>query len=474
MNLKKNIIYNSVYQVLTIILPLITVPYVARVIGAEGIGIYSYTYSIANYFGIFIFCGLQNYGCKSIAMHKDNRDETEETFWSIYFMQLLLCVIIGSIYFLFVFISNGKYRVYMLWQGVYVLSFGINISWFLQGIERFDITVKRNVIIKVFTLVLLFVFVRNQSDLLKYTILLAVSSFISQIIYWFTLKKYIHFYKPKISEVLIHVKPNLILFIPVLAVSVYQTMDKIMLGSMSDVVSVGYYENAEKILNVPIQIIGSIGTVLMPRITNLLRNNKNDVAELYLSYSYKFTMVASCAFSFGIAAVAPHFVPFFYGAGFDECITLIVILAPTVVLNAFGTLVRMQLLIPYGHEKIYIIAVSLGAVFNVIGNLLLIPICGAAGASVATVIAEAVVTLYQFAAVEKYVKLDTYANKKYLLFFLFGILMFACVRYIEQFTNASIMSLLVEVTVGALIYLLCSLGYFRICDINFIQNIKNS
>jgi O-antigen/teichoic acid export membrane protein len=172
---KKNFIYNFIYQILILILPLITVPYVSRVLGADGVGTYSYTYSIAYYFMIIAMLGLNNYGNRRIAKVRDNKEDLSKEFWSIYKLQLITSSIMIILYFLYVSLFATKYKLIAFIQILYVASSMLDINWFFFGIEKFKLTITRNTIIKVFSLILIFIFVKNENDLWKYTTILSSS-----------------------------------------------------------------------------------------------------------------------------------------------------------------------------------------------------------------------------------------------------------------------------------------------------------
>ena len=228
-SIKKNFTYNVFYQILTLILPLITAPYVSRVIGAEGQGIYSYTYSIAYYFMLFAMLGLKNYGNREIAKHRDNKEKLSKTFCSIYGLQFITALLSTIVFVIYIiFFSEKQYLLFYLLQLIYLISAFFDISWFFFGLEKFKTTVTRNVIIKIATLACTFLFVKTKNDLNIYIFLMSFSTLASQIALWPFLMKEIKFVRPTLKEIIKHLKPNLILFIPVISVSKYTIMDMIM------------------------------------------------------------------------------------------------------------------------------------------------------------------------------------------------------------------------------------------------------
>ena len=280
-SIKKNFIYQMIYQILIIILPFVTSPYIARTIGAEGLGTYSYSYSIAYYFVLFSMLGLANYGNRAVAQCRDNQKNLNETFSNIVTLHIAFSFICCVVYILYVFFLANE-KLYAGIQFTYVLSGLFDVSWFYFGIEKFKLTVTRNIIIKILNVVCVFVFVRNANDLWKYCAIMAVGMLISQISLWFPLNKFVAFQKPTWKKMKPHIEPLLILFIPAIAVSLYKYMDKIMIGAMSNKTQLGFYENAEKVINIPLTIITSFGTVMLPKMSNLVASHNREKTNQYI------------------------------------------------------------------------------------------------------------------------------------------------------------------------------------------------
>ena len=274
-SVKKNLLYNMAYQILILIVPLITVPYVSRALGAENIGIYSYTYSIVYYFMLIAMLGINNYGNRTIAKSRDNKEELSRNFLGIYSIQFTLSIIMIAIYLFFISRFEKKYTLIGYIQVIYLISNALDINWFFFGIEKFKLTVTRNAMIKIISLICILLFVKNRDDLVIYTLILSGSTLICQLILPYFLKKEISLVKITKEDIFKHIKPCLILFMPVIAVSLYKVMDKIMIEKLSNVIEVGYYEQAEKIINIPIGIITALGTVMLPKISNLVQKNED-------------------------------------------------------------------------------------------------------------------------------------------------------------------------------------------------------
>ena len=407
-NPKNNFIYNVVYQILILIIPLITSPYLARVIGVDGVGTYSYTYSIVHYFMLFTLLGLNNYGNRAIAKVRDDKEKLSKTFWSIYIFQVIMGLSMLALYVLYVLVSNTSYKTLAIIEILFIISAILDINWLFFGMEEFKKTITRNTIVKILNVVLIFLLVKNSNDLWKYTLIMAGMTTIGQLILWGYLANKIRIVKIKIKDIKKHIKPNLILFIPVIAISLYKMMDKIMLGSIANVTEVGYYENAEKIINIPMAFITALGTVMLPRVTNLVAKGSLEKAREYTSKSIHFVMFMSFAMCCGLIAIGYNFAPVFFGIEFQKTGILIMLLSTTLIFLSFANVIRTQYLIPKEKDKIYIKSVSLGAVVNLIMNVIFIPQYGSIGACFGTIAAEFIVMAYQAYSVRKDLPIMSY------------------------------------------------------------------
>ena len=400
-SLKRNFIYNIAYQILALILPLITTPYVSRILGANNIGIYSYTYSIAYYFMIISMLGINNYGNRTIAKCRDNKDELTKNFWNIYYLQLIMSFFMIIIYLFYLAFVVKENQLIASIQILYIISAMLDINWFFFGIEKFKKTVIRSSLVKIISFVLIFALIKKESDLWIYTLILSGSTLFSQIIMHYFLKNEIGTYKFNIKEILIHFKPCLILFIPVIAISLYKMMDKIMLGIISNTFEVGLYEQAEKIVNVPTSIMTALGTVMLPRISNLVAKGNDKKVNEYIDKSIKFMMFMAYPMCFGLIAISKYFIPLFLGKEFIKSSLILSLLSITLIFISFASVIRKQYLVPKEKDNIFIVSVIIGAIVNITFNLILIPLYSSIGAVIGTIMAEFTVMFYQTIKVKK-------------------------------------------------------------------------
>lgn len=469
-SIKKNFMYQMIYEILIIILPFLTSPYIARVIGAEGLGIYSYSYSVAYYFVLVAMLGLKNYGNRTIARVRDNQEKLNRTFSEIYILHAIFSFFSIIAYIIYCMMLKTD-RIYALIQGIFVISGFFDISWFFFGIEKFKLTVTRSIIIKILNVSCVFIFVRDSDDLWKYCLIMAVGMLLNSLTLWIPLKKYVKLVKPEWKKMCTHIKPMAILFIPAIAVSLYKYMDKIMIGYLSDKIQLGYYENAEKINNIPITIIGSFGTVMLPKMSNLAATTDKSSAYRYMSVSMQFVMMTAFALAFGLAGVGKIFAPIFWGNSFYLSGIIIMGLSVTVPFISFANILRTQYLIPNQRDREYTVSVIMGAAINLILNYFLIPNYGAIGATVGTIAAEVMVCMVQTFVVRKELHLVSYF--KSFIFFLFdGIIMFAIVYMEGVLLKTSILTLFIQIATGIVIYLTLAVIYFKVTKNEIYKSIE--
>lgn len=446
-----NFLYSSLYQILLIILPLITAPYVSRVLGSDGIGMYSYTSSVASCFAMFGLLGVANYGNRSIAEKRDDKNKISEIFFDIWSIQIIMTTLVLVVYVIYICcFAEDNFKLPLFIQIITVICSSVDISWFFFGLEEFKLTVIRNLIIKLITTALIFILVNNKNDLLLYLFIMNFGMIFGNISLFPFLMRYVMWTKPSLKRMKSHFVNLLVLFIPVLAVTLYKRMDKIMLGALTTLSQTGFYENAEKIINIPMGIVTALGTVMMPRMTYLFDKGDNNKTNYYMSVTTEFTTFLSFAFGFGLAAISKELVPLFYGEDFMGVVPVMIYLSATIPFISMANALRSQYLIPKHYDKIYIISVWVGAVLNLVFNYLLIPRFYAVGAAIATVVAEASVMSIQFIYVRKELPIVTYI-KNVVIYFVCGSAMFIVVRLVSSKIQGW-PGLLLEILVGAMSY----------------------
>lgn len=450
-NVIKNYIYNLSYQILILIVPLITTPYLSRVLGAENIGIYSYTLSVTTYFILFGSLGVAMYGQREIAYLQDNRKERSKVFIEILIMRFITLGVFFII-FHFTIVLNGNYKMYYRILILEFLANSIDISWFFQGLEEFKKTVSRNIIVKIISVIMIFILVKNQDNLKEYFIIYVLSNLIGNVTLWMYLPKYIEKVKLKELQIFRHLKPTIGLFIPQIAIQIYTVLDKTMIGTIiSDKSEVGFYEQAQKIVKILMAIATSLGTVMMPRIAATYAKSEINKVREYMNKSFEFILMLAFPLMLGIISVAYHFVPVFYGEGYEKVIVLLCVISPIIVLVCLSNVTGNQYLLPTKQQNKYTISVVIGAIVNFILNLLLIKSWASVGASIATVIAEFSVTTTQFILIRKEIKLSNVIKISY-KYMLSSVVMFLFSIVIGLLIKRNIIAVSLQVFVSVFIY----------------------
>ncbi|MCL2697120.1 MAG: flippase [Oscillospiraceae bacterium] len=470
--IKKNFVYQSIYQLLVILVPLALAPYLSRVLGAEGIGVYSYTLSIATYFVFFSKLGLAHHGARTIAAVRDDREKLDKTFSNLFFLHFAVSLFVLAAYIFFIVFLAGEYRLFFTIHGIGIIGALLDINWLFLGLEQVKFTVIRSIAVKLLAAASVFIIVKEPADLWKYTLIMTLGTFFGQAMVWAFLRRFTKFVRPSWNGIKPHIKPLFILFLPVIALSVYNILDKIMLGAISGQIQLGFYENSQKIIFVPVGLITAFNAIMLPRISNLrARENEKEKSRLTL-LSMKYVMLLAFAMTFGIAGIAGRFAPWFFGGEFKECGVLIRTLCIIIPFLSFQNVITSQFLIPNNMDKMHTVSTAAGAVINVSANLILIPQLGAMGAVISTVLAECLRCVIVAFAAKKQLPIMLYL-KNSLFFLIAGIAMYALVRYVGAATDRLGVTILLQVTVGAAFYLGISAVYLHLTkDAFFTENIN--
>ncbi|MCG0576178.1 flippase [Lactiplantibacillus plantarum] len=450
MQIAKNYLYNAIYQVFIMIVPLLTTPYLSRILGPSGIGINSYTNSIVQYFVLFGSVGVDLYGNRQIAFVRDNQFKMSKVFYEIFILRLLtICLA----YFLFVaFLTiNGQYHAYYLSQSIAIVAAAFDISWFFMGIENFKVTVLRNFIVKLLALFSIFLFVKSYNDLNIYILITVLSTLIGNLTFFPSLHRYLVKVNYRELRPIKHLKQSLVMFIPQVAVQIYWVLNKTMLGSLDSVRSSGFFDQSDKIVKLVLAIATATGTVMLPRVANAFAHREYSKTKEYMYASFSFVSAISIPMMFGLIAITPKFVPLFFTSQFSDVIPVLMIESIAIILIAWSNAIGTQYLLPTNQNKSYTVSVIIGAIVNLMLNIPLIIYLGTVGASIATVLSEMSVTVYQLFKIHKQLNLHTLFSglSKYLIA---GLVMFLIVFKISLLTPTSWIFILLEITVGIIIY----------------------
>lgn len=459
-SVKKNFIYNSAYQVFQIITPLVTTPYLSRVLEASGVGLYSYTYAIAVYFVMFATLGMSNYGVRAIAAVADNPAQRNKTFSSVFVSQLVVAIPVFILYLVYaILFPQGGMVISLLWA-MYVFSSVINVSWLFFGMEDFVKATIINIATKVLELVGIFTLIRSAQDVYIYCGIDSLCFLLGFALLLPFLRKYVKFSKPTWAEVKVHFLPNLKLFIPVIAISLYTTLNSILLGAMSTMEQTGYFDYSNKMARMPLAVITALGTVMLPRMSNMFAAGKTEEGLDLLDTSMWFMLAGGLAMAFGITGIAPEFVPVFFGPGYEPCIAVMTALAWIVPLICATNVIGAQYLLPLYRDNHYTISVCIGAVVNILLCIILIGKFGALGAALGVLAAEFVVLAVQILFVHGELPLGRYLHNM-LPFVVIGFVMLAIIRLVGSvlvgIMGISAIALVVEILVGTAFF--CAVSF---------------
>lgn len=450
-SISKNYIYNLCYQILIIIVPIITTPYLSRVLGVEQIGVHSYVNSIVSCFILFGSLGITLYAQREIAYVQNNIEARSKIFFEMIIIRFIT-VSLSIIIYYFTCILNSKYSIYYIIFLIEIIANCLDISWFLQGLEQFKKTVFRNTFVKVLTTILIFCFIKKPDDLYKYILIHSISVLLGNFTLWYYIPKYIIKVEVKKLEIKKHIKPLIILFIPQIALQIYMVLDKTMMGQLvANKAEVGYYEQSQKIIRLLITIITSLGTVMVPRIANMFANNNKEKIKFYMMKSFDFILFLSIPMMFGLIVISDYFVPLFFGNGYEKVSILLRVISPMLIIIGLNNVTGVQFLLPTKKQKEFTIAVIIGAIVNFILNLIFIPIWKSVGASLTSLFAEIIVLIIELYCCKKYIDIKEIfklSTKKILA----GLGMFILVAIIPYVFN-SILTIIIKIVIGIIIYL---------------------
>ena len=422
-SIAKNYIYNMIYQVLILVLPLITTPYLSRVLGAEGIGIYGYTYSIVTYFILFGSLGVAMYGQREIAYAQENVEQRKKVFLEIIIFRFITIALATVAYFL-LFINGAQYQVYYRILLIELIAAAFDISWFFQGMEEFKRTVARNVLVRICSVSLVFILVKTKEDLAKFTLIYSLADLVGNLSLWLYVPRYIKGVKVKNINVLQHVPQIILLFVPQIANQIYKILDTTMIGALvEDKVETGYYEQGQKVIRLLLTIVTSLGVVMVPRMASTYASGDNVKIKEYMKMSFKFVFFLAFPIMFGIASISKEFVPVFFGVGYDKVVILINIINPIILLMGLGNVLGTQYLLPTKKQKEYTFSVLIGLAVNFVLNYFLIKEYASIGASIATVLSELVIVIIQFQYIKKDISFKNILGMAW-KYFVAGIIMF--------------------------------------------------
>jgi len=450
----KNYIYNLIYQIFLLVLPVFVMPYVARTLGAVESGKYAYAQSINSYFCLFGAFGFAQYGQRLVAMHQGDKYKQSIDFWEIEFLKAMTVLVTTIVYIITILLGiyHGKHVLLMHILLMNIIAVFFDITFFFQGNEEFGKIVLRNVLIRLIGILCTFLFVKEKEDLWKYVFVQSVTTLAGALSLWFFLPHFLMKVSIKDIHPFRHMKSVAILFLPTIAISIYTTLDKTLIGIITGRDSeVGNYEYAEKLVKMPLTIVTSLGTVLIPQ--NSRKYISGDVAGFIknIHKSIQFVCCVGCPLMFGIIAVADNVIPWYLGTEYTMAAKIMQILAPIVLVIGFSNVLGMQYLIPSKQDRKYMLAIVCGTLINFILNIILIRYVDAYGAALSTLIAELVITIIMFNKAKRDIKIKVIATKT-IKYFIYGAIMFGICYILGNILLPSVVNSMIIVFTGGIVY----------------------
>ena len=416
-SLKKNYAYSLASQLLMILLPIVSTPYLSRVLGDTNLGVYDYILSIVHYFILFGCIGLNLYGQREIASHHRDPRAKSAIFFELTIIRLVTVSLSASIYY-FVLAGRTDYPLFYRLMGVELIASLFDVSWFYQGNEDFRMQSVRLIVIRSLSLACVFLFVRSEADLDRYILCYSLSILIGNLSLWLPLRKYLQAVPFRELRFRRHLAPTLILFLPQVATNVYTQLDKTMIGLLTghDYAQVAYYSYAEKIVKIAMTVITAIGGIMLSRIAAVLSDNDEEKARAYIRNSFRFMLLLALPMTAGFITTAGDFVPWFFGEGFEAITPCMRRLSPLVLISGVSNILGTQFLLPAKRTREYTVSILAGMAVNCALNALLIPRLQSVGAVAATLAAETAVSAVQFFFVRKtFTPVILLEGKRYLL-----------------------------------------------------------
>lgn len=452
-SLKLNAVLNITKQCMNLLFPLITFPYSSRILNADGIGKVNFALSIVSYFALFAGLGIGKYATREAAKIRDDRLLLSKFTKEIVTINFSTTVISYFLFFIALFAVPrfSEYRALLCICSSTILFSTFGMEWLYNAKEEYVYTTIRGMCFQVFSLVLLFTLVKTKDDYVKYASINVISSVGSNILNFINMRRLVDFRIKVKKEIKKHFRPILILFASSVAVSLYNELDKTMIGFLADDEQVGYYSASTKITKLVIALITAILTVISPRLSNYAETNKEKFYEL-LEKTFNIILMLSLPFMFGLIVMSRPLTLLFCGENFEPSVRIMQVMSVIIFMIPLATFCSTQIFIPLRKDKYTFYPVLVGAIVNAIFNVFLIFKFGGLGAGIATIIAESSVTFASFVLVKKS---EVSVKKLFKLFYqylLAGIIMAVAVFLLGKIMPQNIVFIFVQILCGCVIY----------------------
>ncbi len=472
-SLKKNTLYNVLLNITSVIFPLITAPYISRVLEPDGVGLFNFATTYAGYFALVALLGIPTYGVREVSKARNDKNALKTLVSQLMSIAAITTIIVSFIYVLTILVIGqfSENYVIFLFAGFLIYLAPFKINWYYQGIEEFGTITKVALTIRTLSVISLFAFVKEKDDLVIYVIISVFGGVIADL--WNYARMWLSGIRPKLTlkGLRPHLNPLFVLFISSIAISIYTVLDTLMLGFITDYDEVGYYTNAMHISRVILSAVTSISLVAVPRVAYYMSIRDYDNINVLISKSFSVVSFLAFPIAVGLSCVSPTFIPLFFGAKFVGSVIPMIILSFLIVIIGFNNLTGMQILIGMGYDKLFLYSMLVGTISNFILNCALIPILGAVGASVSSVVAELLVLLVSGLMVYKKTLVRIEMWTVMLQNFIGAIALIPLLFLLKQFFDAWNL-IIVFVICGALMYLIIE-SLFKCSTISLLLSLIN-
>ena len=442
---------------ISFLIPVVTTPYISRILGENNVGLFSYIQSIASYFILLGCLGLNSYGQREIAYHSEDMQKKSLIFWELTIIRVVAIMISLCLYILSViFLLDNK--VYYLLFSVEIVANMLDINWFYMGNEDFRLQFLRNIIVKLAFVISIFLFVKNRDGLIIYTVCYILSTLIGNIILWLDIRSRIVSIDRRQLDIRRHFRAIFIMFLPQLAINLYTQLNKTLLGILTgyEYEAVAYFTQADKIIKLVLTVVTSLGAVMLTKISSTIVNEGYEKGKEYLYKSYHFMSLLAWPMACGLFAVSDSFVVWFFGENYMPVSNCLKILSISILFITTSNALGMQYLIPTNRMKEYNGSIFFGLIVNIIFNCLLIPRYKEVGTSVSSLLSELAVMTFQLIFLRQ-----TIDHKR--MFFTLDMLKIVISSAIMGFVamgvsrlvTGSFFSLFISITVGTVVYGVC-------------------
>lgn len=454
-SLTQNYIFNLIKTLNSILFPIITFSYSAHVLGVGGVGKVNFVKSVITYFTMIATLGMNYYGTREAA--KLRSDQAKLCKFCIEMLVinsiatlLAYCLLIVT---MFSIPMLHEYTVLLLISSTAIILQGLGMEWLYQAMEEYRYIAVRSVLFQIVALIALVLFVRNENDIVPYTVITLIASSGSYILNFVNARKYIRLRYYGCLEIRKHMKPLLWLFAMAVSIELYTVLDTTMLGVLKGDATVGLYTAAIKVERMANTVITSIGVVLIPRLSFYIGQMEQEKVQVLVNKAYNYVFMLSFPAAIGLFLLSDEIIKLFSGSAFVSASLTMRILVPIVIVIPFSVVTNQQTFIPMGKEKLILISTFVGAGTNFILNLILIPLFAENGAAIATVIAEAAVAMVCFLNVRKYFDIKVICRFVW-QYWVAGISILIVVVLIRQMELGYVIHVLLTISIAFVLYFL--------------------